>query len=387
MLVFFAVRNHHFAYFERLRAGVDVPAMVVRHKRAWWPAIERLPPDARGRVAAIARLKLREIAQARPDYRLPGLAASLLLGLLLIASHYRVRCYLRLFRRIQPAWLALWSGVMWNQSLAIEAARLVGSRFIFLENGLLPDTTTADPAGVNFANSMPRHAAFYRALPAAAPVSHAALVPRSARAGKTSAAPVQLPARYVFVPFQVDVDRQVLLYSPWIAHMRQLYDVLCAVADALPPGMMFVVKEHPSSAKDYGALHALHPDRILFANANDTQQLIENAQAVITINSTVGIEALLFGKPVITLGQAFYNVDGLVDHADDAAALRRWVARCDQLSVNADLVRRFLGFLRDVYSVPGNWKTPDETHVHAMTARLRDIMAGEFQRRCSGGAS
>jgi capsular polysaccharide export protein len=385
MLVFFAVRNHHLAYFERLRAGLDAPAMVVRHKRAWWPAFERLPSHARERVAAIARLKLREIAQARPDYRLPGFAATVLLGLLLIAGHYRARCYLRLFRRTQPTWLALWSGVMWNQSLAIEAAHVVGSRFIYLENGLLPGTTTADPAGVNFANSMPRDAAFYRALPAP-PHSRVALVPRAARAGKVSAAPVKLPARYVFVPFQVDVDRQVLLYSPWIAHMRQLYDVLSEVADALPADMMFVVKEHPSSAKDYHFLHARRPDRVLFANANDTQQLIENAQAVITLNSTVGIEALLFGKPVITLGQAFYNVDGLVDHADDVAALRQWVARCDTLSVDADLAQRFLGFLRDVYSVPGSWKTPDEAHVHAMAARLRDILTGDFQRRLGGGA-
>ena len=32
---------------------------------------------------------------------------------------------------------------------------------------------------------------------------------------------------------------------------------------------------------------------------------------VITLNSTVGIEALLFGKPVITLADACYNVMAL----------------------------------------------------------------------------
>ena len=40
------------------------------------------------------------------------------------------------------------------------------------------------------------------------------------------------------------------------------------------------------------------------------KEVLKKAELVITLNSTVGIEALLYGKPVLTLGDAFYNIKG-----------------------------------------------------------------------------
>jgi capsular polysaccharide export protein len=386
MLVFFAARNHHVTYFEQLRRGIGMPAVVVRHNRAHWPSFECLPDSTRGNIREIVRVKLRAVAQARPNHRLPWIVELLLNVLLHVATCYRILCYVRLFRATKLTWLGVWNGVKFNRALAIEAARILGAGIIYFENGLLPDTTTVDSAGVNYANSMPRCAEFYRALPPISVVPRIDLTPRAARRGKPADEPVVIPSRYIFVPFQVDVDSQILVYSPWIGNMRQFLDILVAVANALPGDMMFVIKEHPSSSNDYRDLHAHHPRKILFANANNTQQLIEHAQAVITINSTVGIEALMLGKPVITVGQAFYNIAGLVSHASDVSELRSLIAQCDSLSVDPDLTNRFLGFLRDEYCVAGNWKTPDDRHMRAVAARLRDIMTGRFQTMFGGAA-
>lgn len=41
---------------------------------------------------------------------------------------------------------------------------------------------------------------------------------------------------------------------------------------------------------------------------DNTFNLIENAEYVITINSTVGLEAMICGKKVIILGDAIYSV-------------------------------------------------------------------------------
>ena len=36
-------------------------------------------------------------------------------------------------------------------------------------------------------------------------------------------------------------------------------------------------------------------------------ELIENSKCVITINSTVGMEAMIIGKPILILGDAIYS--------------------------------------------------------------------------------
>jgi capsular polysaccharide export protein len=41
--------------------------------------------------------------------------------------------------------------------------------------------------------------------------------------------------------------------------------------------------------------------------AAPTTELIRHAQMVVTINSTVGLEALLYGKDVVSLGRCFYK--------------------------------------------------------------------------------
>ena len=73
------------------------------------------------------------------------------------------------------------------------------------------------------------------------------------------------------------------------------------------------MKEHPSDHGriDYSGAFRAFPD-VVFTKLMNTQELIEKSAAVVTVNSTVGIEAMLHLKPVITLGDAFYAVPGLV---------------------------------------------------------------------------
>lgn len=378
MVLFFAVRRHQEAYFQRLSNAMRSPSRVVRHKRCWLPAIVSIPSHVRENMKRITQLKVAEIAQARANYSLPATLRYLFYVVYFLLGYYRFLCYLRMFRHEQPEWIALWSGVMWNQSLAVEAGKMCGARFIYFENGLLPNTTTIDPQGVNFFNSVPRDADFFRAHSADQSPASVELIPRAPKPGKQLDKPVELPTRYLFIPFQVDVDRQVLMFSPWIRHMRYLYKVMLGMLDVLPQDMWLVFKEHPSSAKDYSGLKDQCPERVLFANGNSTQQLIENAAAVVTINSTVGIEALLLGKPVITLGQAFYNIDGLVRHVDSEGQLQQVLEQIDTLSVDAELVQHFIGYLAKEYAVEGSWKSVDQGHLAAAVARIGAILDGSF---------
>ncbi|MCG3170932.1 MAG: hypothetical protein CALGDGBN_02503 [Pseudomonadales bacterium] len=282
----------------------------------------------------------------------------------------------RAFRARRPDAIAVWNGGHWFFQAAIRAAHEFAIPVLRFENGLLPATTTCDPRGVNFHNAVPREAAFYHALPAMPEVTRTTLVPRLSATAR-SEAPVELPPRYLFVPLQVDRDTQIVLNSPWIRDMQHLLEVLEALlARIADRELAIVVKEHPSCTTSHAAWHAHANPRLRFANANLTQELIDGAQAVITVNSTVGIEALLRAKRVIVIGNAFYAIDGLTLHAGDEDALVAAVDALAHWQPDERLRRQFLGWLDSVYCIPGSWQTPDALHCRRIDERIRNVVAG-----------
>jgi capsular polysaccharide export protein len=73
--------------------------------------------------------------------------------------------------------------------------------------------------------------------------------------------------------------------------------------------------------------------------------LIEKAGAIITINSSVGIESLLFYKKVITLGSAFYNIEGIVEHAENKNELENILKNLENYKLDKKLIENFLRYL------------------------------------------
>lgn len=265
--------------------------------------------------------------------------------------------------------VVVWNGLKKHGAILVDAARQLGIPCVFMENGLLPDTTVCDPQGINFLNSVPRDPAFYRRLAPAPPPRKALLQARTERSPRQASGRI-LPSRYIFIPFQVDSDTQILLFSPWINDMRQLFREVLKIARRFPQ-YQFVFKEHPSSTRSYRDLHTLLPPETgMFANEYSTQTLIENAEAIITINSTVGIEALLYSKKVISLGNAFYALPSLCLTADNAENLESAIDKLVQFEPDEQLRRNFFAWLEEHYLIRGNWRTADEVHCLQVKARL-----------------
>lgn len=246
--------------------------------------------------------------------------------------------------------------IVYNGSLYPESvlAAVTGGRpRVFVEAGFFPGTLQIDPQGLNAANSVPRDPAFYLSQPDPAARGLPELV--NNRPSKGRFPPVALEPGYVFVPFQVPSDMQVTVHSPWIRTMEAFLDLVRAAADR-HPGERFVIKEHPSFKRSVIDRHPPHP-RVTFANGNVTSDLIRNARAVLTLNSTVGIEGLLLGKPVIVLAEACYDINGLVRRARDVETLD--AALADRTWRPDEALRRaFLGWLWNDYLVHGNYREP-----------------------------
>ncbi|MEH6352962.1 capsular polysaccharide export protein, LipB/KpsS family [Pseudomonas sp. 3JA] len=364
-MLFISLAAHQGLYFNRLLNETELQGKVVTPSQMpWFGSLQISRILSRIDWASLIEEKCEE---RRVKNKSNGRLYRLLLRLELFGMALRTQA---LLNRERPDALVFWNGSH-RYCRLLTALAPSSCKTFFFENGLLPDTTTVDPKGVNYLNAVPREADFYLNYPYLVPENQAApvLIPRPPRT--TGPAPIALPQQFVFVPFQDDRDSQVRLFSPWISNMREMF----ALGERLAKetGLTVVFKEHPSSRETYPELHERTGDRVLFANGNSTQQLIESSLFVMTINSTVGLESLLLGRPVLTLGQAFFNIEGLVMHADTAEQAVELARAFPRWPLDEQLRRNFLHYLSEHYCIKGGWKNADK----AQLQRVADRMLGK----------
>lgn len=114
--------------------------------------------------------------------------------------------------------------------------------------------------------------------------------------------------RYAYFPLHLQPEMTTMVLAPFWQDQLGLIE---NIARSLPPDLKLYVKEHvpmlgERRTEDYRRLKAIKNVRLVspFASSLD---LSRKAALVITITGTVGWEALLLGKPVITFGEVFYN--------------------------------------------------------------------------------
>jgi capsular polysaccharide export protein len=261
-----------------------------------------------------------------------------------------------------------WNGFDRNRLVFRLAARHAGRGCLCAELAPLPGVVTLDPRGVNDANSVPRDAAFYAAWAAAHPrqrdwrAAGAHLTARKARSptsdGEATPDAALTAEPYLFVPLQVPGDSQVRYFGDWIDSMERLIDAVEQAARRLPAGWHVRIKEHPSSRARLGHLVGRAPgSRCRLDNATDTFTLVRHSRAVVTINSSVGLQSFFFDKPVIVLGRAFYGFEPLVRRARSADELGDLFAGAAGLTVDADLREQFMTYLQEAYFFPYELKS------------------------------
>ena len=379
LLIAFSNNSLGYEYFSKLGENTSVKVKVFRygaHHKISWHAWKKTPWRQLNRIA-----KIGVITSWRKNNRLDN---TFFMGVyqlmkLLEACFLFNRYYSYLIKQ-SGCFVAMWNGNKFEPSVVKLAARKSGCKLIYWENGLLPQTTTMDDKGINYLNSLSRSANFYRQLPDTFNKLPDKLTARQFHADKKiRGSKIQIPKNYIFVPFQVNADSQILLHSPWIKDMHYLFTILVAVCSKLADkNIKLIIKEHPSCLSNYDKEHELAElnDRIFFANLNDTQELIYNSQAVITINSTVGMEALLLDKKVISLGQACYNLSGITQTASSVKELIQAIDSISYWNVDEELRKKFIGFVYNEYSIPCVFQKANTKHWQKINDRLHKIMNG-----------
>lgn len=110
---------------------------------------------------------------------------------------------------------------------------------------------------------------------------------------------------YLFFPLQVSTDSQIL----WNSDISQVEALQCAADISKKEGKDLIVKLHPAEPHWSAISDVLHKRKILGFKlvTGNTFDLLQYCSRVVTINSTVGLEALIIGKPVKILGKSHYE--------------------------------------------------------------------------------
>lgn len=179
---------------------------------------------------------------------------------------------------------------------------------------------------------------------------------------------IVFPEEFIFVPFQVSRDTQIFYNSPNISNMEQLldlvYDAVLRFNQENRRSLKIIVKEHPEdmSRNNYKELKHRYRDvkEVIFVQKYNVKHIIKKATAVITINSTVGIEALAKEKTVITLGEALYNIEGVAHHVKDLTSLHNEIKNALNTPLYIDRIQKFIYYLRFIYQVEGTISIPNQ---------------------------
>ncbi len=129
----------------------------------------------------------------------------------------------------------------------------------------------------------------------------------------------QYDKQFFLLPLQVEVDFQLREHSRFNSVEQVISEVLHSFALHATPKQALLIKHHPQSRGfvHYGKLIARLVDelslnkRVLYGHDFNLPDVYHHARGVVTVNSTVGISALLHDLPTLVLGKAIYDIAGI----------------------------------------------------------------------------
>lgn len=266
-----------------------------------------------------------------------------------------------------PGTIMLWNGSYFPHTVLIDFSKNNHFKTLYFEIGHFPNTMQVDSQGVNYFSSLSKDPQFYLNYK----FKDSDILPSHIGVRKNKLKDVgqivQKPSSYIFVVFQVPSDMQITVHSPWVKSMYHLYDILFEMVSKID-SINFVIKEHPSFKLKIFKKVKPHP-RIIFDNWGHTESLIQNSEAVLTVNSTAGVESLALGKKVISLGLANYNIPNLVLNARNANELYSHLIKIKGWNYDNYLREQFLKYYYNKFLISGAYANLNETSLDQIKAK------------------
>jgi hypothetical protein len=221
-------------------------------------------------------------------------------------------------------------------------------------------------------------------------LSRARAARKAVRAIRMIAEPPKAP--YLFFGLHTQPESAIDVWAPFYANQLS---VLEALVLAMPVSHRLLVKIHKSDAANYTAaqlarMQAL-PGLDLVQPFADSRRFVDQADMIISIQGTMGLEAALLGKPVIMLGDSpvvkFPSAARIGELSELPALIRRMLerkppARSAILDAYTDYLSPFLPAVHNDWTVR---KTDAEIDkLVAFFRTLREYTSTQPARRKQG---
>ena len=182
---------------------------------------------------------------------------------------------------------------------------------------------------------------------------------------------------YFLYPLQLDSDFQMRLNSSFTDVPDAIRHVLISFAGSAPKQVRLVIKNHPldNGLIDYESFVGQLidelgiADRVVYLDGGNGKRLLERCRGVVVVNSSMGLEGLLAGRPVYCLGQALYGVPGLAVTPQELSLNGFWN---DPYQADPELLELFVRVVFHHALVRGNFYTEQgiATAVEGVLERL-----------------
>lgn len=180
---------------------------------------------------------------------------------------------------------------------------------------------------------------------------------------------VDIPNKMVFIPLQVHNDTQVIYNSPFKSMDKFIEMCYHAIKKVLPE-YTIVIKEHPMDVGvNYDPIRSKYPDILWLRNYNIIT-LLDKAEYVVAINSSVGFQALSNYKKVAILGNSFYMNNPFVERAYGGEKLEEVLEILKRRQyVSKEEIDRYIGKFIEVFIKGGFFKF-DVNTLHEISRRI-----------------
>jgi capsular polysaccharide export protein len=368
-LVLFAASRDQLKYFESLKQNLTFDTEVVWYKSLVMPSLFIQYPLTE--LWKQAKLLTKRKQNSRKGRHYPNLVWPLFTTISFLQACWLYAIYMGWLKKLSAGFVGIWNGKKFRQAVLVIAVQQANKKAIFFETGPLPGLSAIDPLGVNFYSAIPNKVEFYLNRRLSGDLEPKPLQSQTTRPG-------HLPKHFILVPFQVVEDSNIYLHSQWIHNMRQLFAVCQSLSEQAGGKLTFVFKEHPACDESYDDLRKQQTANLQFIDDLNTSDLVEYADAILTVNSTVGIEGLMARKKVFVLGDALFGIEGISYPVSSQQVLLERLLDIEELVLNEEAIASFIDYLKYDYGIQGNaMKSPGADHWLAANKRLSLLLNGK----------
>ena len=154
--------------------------------------------------------------------------------------------------------------------------------------------------------------------------------------------------KIVFIPLQVVDDTVTLMWCNWVESVENFYNIINQLATDCPD-IKFLVKNHPVQLARGDRYFSSDKANVIIVDDTHYKDCIAYSNAVITINSGIGLQAMIWKKPVLIIGKSFYSFDEINQKINSYDELKNIIQTNQYKQPNAEKIYRFFYYLKYNY--------------------------------------